>query len=96
MLKTISAIATAAVVAGGLVTFPSLSAQVEAHSQAPAAKADRIDIRMPGETCSQQAWPYLASDCLRDNSRPMGQARAVRVVSTDRTPVEAATAAKTR
>lgn len=96
MLRTVSAIAIAAVVAAGLVAFPSLSAPVEARSHAPAAKGDRLDVRPLGAACSQHAWPYFESNCLRDNSRPMGQARTVRMVSTERSPVEPATAAIVR
>ncbi len=84
MLKTGYAIAAAAIVAACLVTFPSLSPQVEARSSAPGAKSDRADARPLGSECSQRAWPYFEAACLRDARNPFGQAGEVRIVSADR------------
>jgi hypothetical protein len=54
------------------------------ESQTPPPKADRIDFRPVGAACSQNAWPYFETNCLRDRNNAMGTARAVRVISTDR------------
>ena len=81
MLKTIYAIAAAAVIAAGFVTFPSLSPQVEARSVVQGAKADRADTRPLANACSQQGWPYFEAACLRDTRNPYGEARPVRFVS---------------
>jgi hypothetical protein len=96
MLKTISAIAAAAAIAAAITAWPSLSARVEASSPVPAVQTDRIGIGQPGPSCTRQVWPYYELECLRDTNRPMGQARAVRVVTTDRNPNEPATAAALR
>jgi len=80
MRNTVYAIVAAAIVAAGLVIFPSLSQQVQARSPAPGAKSDRADMRPLGVDCSQHAWPYFETACLRDVRLPFGQAREVRVV----------------
>jgi len=84
MIKTVYAIAVAAIVAACFVAFPSLSFQVEASSPLPGAKADRADMRPLGTDCSQNAWPYFEAACLRDASRPLAQPQQVRIVPTDR------------
>lgn len=84
MLKSVYAIVAAAVVAAGLVMFPSLSPQVEARAPVPGAKSDRADARPLATACSQRAWPYFEAACLRDARNPFGQAREVRIVSADR------------
>lgn len=83
MLKAIYAVATAAVVAACIVAFPSLSAQVQAGALALSAKTDRADTRPLAVDCSQRAWPYFETDCLRDTRNPQGQARQVRFVTVD-------------
>jgi hypothetical protein len=47
-------------------------------------KSDRLDFRPTGQDCSPQAWPYYETNCLRDRSRFAGQAKPVRVITTDR------------
>jgi hypothetical protein len=84
MLKTVYAVAVSAIVAACIVGFPSLSAQVEANSPTPGAKADRADIRPIGKDCSERAWPYFEASCLRDTNNRLGQPREVRFVSADR------------
>jgi len=84
MLKSVYAVTAAAIVAAALVTFPSLSPQVEARSPVPGAKSDRADVRPLGMVCSQRAWPYVESACLRDARNPFGHARDVRIISADR------------
>lgn len=83
MIKTLYAIATAAIVAACFVAFPSLSFQVEAQSLALGAKADRADIRPLGRDCSQNAWPYFEASCLRDARNPLSTPREARLVSAD-------------
>ena len=51
-------------------------------------KADRIDYRPLGSACSQNAWPYFETNCLRDRNQAMGEARPVRVIATDRAGVK--------
>ena len=84
MLKTVYAIAAAAIVATSFVGTLSLSPQVEARGSLPGVKADRADTRPLAKDCSQQAWPYFEPACLRDTRHPYGQAREVRVISADR------------
>jgi hypothetical protein len=84
MLKSVYAIAAAAIVAAAFATTLSLTQPVEARGSVPGAKADRADLRPLGGDCSQNAWPYFEAACLRDAREPFGQARQVRIVSTDR------------
>jgi hypothetical protein len=84
MIKTVSAVAFAAIVAACFVAFPSLSPQVEASSPVPGAKGDRADVRPLGTDCGQNAWPYFDAACMRDPRSPLLQVREVRMVSTDR------------
>ncbi|MFZ3359217.1 MAG: hypothetical protein WCA56_19430 [Xanthobacteraceae bacterium] len=81
MIKTVYAIAVAAIVAACFVAFPSLSFQVQASSPVPGAKADRADLRPLGSDCSQRAWPYFEAACLRDARYPLQQPAQVRVVA---------------
>jgi hypothetical protein len=86
MIKTVYAIAIAAIAAACFVAFPSLSFQVEASSSAVGAKGDRADIRPLGTDCGQKAWPYFDAACLRDARNPLVTPRDVRTVFADRTP----------
>jgi hypothetical protein len=80
--KTISAIAAAAIGAAVILALPGFSPQVEAGTgtHSPAVKGDRLT----GAACSQRAWPYYEPQCLRDAKNVRGQARVVRIVSTDK------------
>ena len=88
MFKAIAAIVTAAVVAALVIVLPGLP-EVSAHTpdqagvREPAAKADRLPVPALGATCSPRAWPYYERDCLFA-ARWHGDARKVRVVTTDR------------
>jgi hypothetical protein len=84
MLKTVYAIVAAALIAAAFVAFPSLSPQVEARSVVQGAKADRADTRPLANQCSQYGWPYFEAACLRDTRNAYGEARRVRLVSSDR------------
>jgi hypothetical protein len=85
MLKAAYAVAAAAIVAGAFVAFLSFAMQAEANAHSPGTKSDRADTRPLAADCSQRAWPYFEVSCLRDTRNPYGQARQVRLVSTDRT-----------
>jgi hypothetical protein len=84
MLKTVYAVAVAAIGAACFVAFPSLSFRVEANSSVLAAKGDRADVRPLGTDCGQNAWPHFDAACLRDARNPMVTPRDVRFVSADR------------
>jgi len=86
MLKIAYAIVAAAIVAACLIAVPSLSPQVQARAPVLGAKGDRVDARPLGTACSQHEWPYFEAACVRDAKNPFGEARAVRIVSTDRLP----------
>jgi hypothetical protein len=58
---------------------------VEASVPQALAKADRLDIRVVGKDCSQQAWPNFEASCLRATGSKM-LIREARLVSADRTP----------
>ncbi|MFY9835940.1 MAG: hypothetical protein WAK55_05630 [Xanthobacteraceae bacterium] len=68
MIKTASAIVAAALVAACLVSFPSLSSRVDAHSSPPGTNGDRADVRPLG--CGEKAWPYFDAACVRDARAP--------------------------
>jgi hypothetical protein len=84
MMKPIY-IVVAALIAAAIVGLPTLS-QVQAHAPVLGAKGDRVDARPLGAACSQREWPYYEVGCLRDAKYPFGEARQVRMVSTDRLP----------
>jgi hypothetical protein len=84
--RTLSAIAAAAVGAALVMALPGFSPAVEAGTVDPIVKTDRLDSRPLGTDCTEQAWPYYGAGCLRDRSQATGQARVVRLVTTDRLP----------
>ncbi len=83
MVKTLYAIIAAAVVAACLVLSPSLSPTVEAGAPAASGKSDRADTRPLGMECSQRAWPYYETSCLRDTANRLAQPREVRLIGMD-------------
>jgi hypothetical protein len=85
MIKTASAIVVAAIIAACLVSFPSLSSQVDAHSSLPGAKVDRADAKPLRIDCGEKAWPYFDAAWMRDARAPLAQPRDVRIVSVDAT-----------
>jgi hypothetical protein len=87
MLKTIYAVAAAAIVAACLTLSPSLSPSVEAGAPAVDGKADRADTRPLGKDCSQHAWPYYEASCLRDTSNRLAEPREVRFVPMNQQPI---------
>ena len=84
MYKTLSMIAAAAMGAAVVTFMPTFAPVADAGTPPQIVKADRIDFRPIGKACSEQAWPYYEAKCLRDRMQPGGQARTVRVISTDR------------
>jgi hypothetical protein len=84
--RVVSAIAAAALGAAVVMALPGFSPAVEAGTSDPIVKTDRLDARPLGSECTQQAWPYYGANCLRDRSQAAGQARVVRLVTTDRLP----------
>ena len=85
MIKAVSAVAVAAVVAAALTLLPGFAPQVEAGVPQPLAKSDRLDIRPIGRDCSQQAWPNFEAACLR-TAGTRHSVRQARLVTADRTP----------
>ena len=65
MIKALSAVAFAALIAAALTILPGFAPTVEASVPQALAKGDRLDIRPVGKDCSQQAWPNFEASCLR-------------------------------
>jgi hypothetical protein len=94
MIKLGAAVLVASFLAGLAVTAPGVTPQVEARAvEAPTVEADtyaikgeRMEVRNYGTACSERGWPYFETSCLRDTNSPSHEARAVRVVGTDRVP----------
>ena len=82
MIRALSAVAIAAMIAAGLTFVPAFVPQVEASAPQVLAKADRLDIR---PDCSQQAWPNFEASCLRA-AGSKALIRQARLVTADRTP----------
>jgi hypothetical protein len=89
MIKALSAIAVAALIATALTILPGFAPTVEASVPQALAKGDRLDIRPVGKDCSQQAWPNFEASCLRvagAKSTSKANIREARLVTADRTP----------
>jgi hypothetical protein len=84
--RILSAVAAAALGAAVVMALPGFSPAVEAGTSDPIVKTDQLDHRPLGGECTEQAWPYFGANCLRDRTREGGQARTVRLVTTDRLP----------
>ncbi len=83
MIKLGAAVLVASFVAGLAVTAPGATAQVESHTYA--IKGERmVEVRNYGPACSDRGWPYFEFKCLHDANSPTREARAVRMVGTDR------------
>ena len=82
--RVLSAIVAAAVGAALMMALPGFSPAVEAGTSEPIVKTDRNDVRPLANVCTEQAWPYYGANCLRGQAT--GQARMVRLVTTDRLP----------
>ena len=86
MIKTLSAVAIAALVAAALTVLPGFAPQVEASVPHALAKGDRLDIRTVGTGCSEKAWPNFEASCLRVAGTKNSTIREARLVTADRTP----------
>ena len=85
MIKALSAITFAALIATALTVLPGFAPTVEASVPQALAKGDRLDIRPVGRSCSQQAWPNFEASCLRV-AGTKSMIREARLVTADRTP----------
>lgn len=86
--KILPAIAAMALGAAVVLALPGFSHEADASTPAKVVKGDRLDVRPLGKDCTQQAWPYYETTCLRDRTQSTGgQARPVRMVTTDRLSV---------
>jgi hypothetical protein len=89
MIKALTAITFAALIATALTILPGFAPTVEASVPQALAKGDRLDIRSVGKDCSQQAWPNFEASCLRAAGAKSGtksMIREARLVTADRTP----------
>ena len=86
MYKVFAAIAAAAILAALVVMVPGMTAKVEASTPKAGTKGDRLDYKAYGTACSQRGWPYFETGCLRNLTSPTREAKAVRLVTTDRLP----------
>ncbi|MBR1155450.1 MULTISPECIES: hypothetical protein [unclassified Bradyrhizobium] len=85
MIKALTAITFAALIATALTILPGFAPSVEASVPQALAKGDRLDIRTVGKDCSQQAWPNFEASCLRA-AGSKSLIREARLVTADRTP----------
>jgi hypothetical protein len=84
-LKLFSGLAAMAFGAAMVLALPGFSPEADASTHAKVVKSDRLDFRLTGKDCSQQAWPYYEANCLRDRNQVVGgQVKAVRLITTDR------------
>jgi len=72
MIKALSAVAIAALIAGAITLLPSFAPQVEAGVVEPTVKADRLPGRTLSPACAEQNWPNIDASCLR-----RGDAKAI-------------------
>ena len=85
MIKALTAITFAALIATALTILPGFAPTVEASVPQALAKADRLDVRTVGKDCSQQAWPNFEASCLR-TAGSKSVVKEARLVTADRTP----------
>ena len=85
MIKALSAVAVAAVIAAALTILPGFAPQVEASVPQALAKSDRLDIRPIGRDCSGQAWPNFEAACLR-SAGGKAAVHEARLVTANRMP----------
>ncbi len=67
-----------------MTLLPGASDKVSASAPLNSGKGDRLDVRVVGPACSEQAWPYFEATCTKDRRQPMSQAKPARIVSPDR------------
>ena len=89
MIKVFIVIVFAVLMVIALIILPGFAPTVEASVPQALAKGDRLDIRLVGKDCSQQAWPNFEAFCLRvagAKSTAPSIIREARLVTADRTP----------
>ena len=86
--KAIAVLLASAGIVGGATAFSgaseTVSVTVPIQSTVQSTKGDRLDIRATGRDCSQLAWPYYETNCVKDRRQAMSQARDARIVTADR------------
>ena len=74
----IASVTAATLIAAVIALAPS----TEVKASAPTAgKSESLPIQKYGPSCSQEAWPFYESECVRDYRQANGQAAKVRTVS---------------
>jgi hypothetical protein len=82
--RSVSAIALAALLAGGATVLPNFSGEGCQRAD-PQRQGRPADIRAIGTQCSDRAWPYFEANCLRDKRVALGKAaQTARIVTADR------------
>ena len=62
MVKSLSALATFALLGALVIALPGL---MEAGGLAVLAKGDQLEVQATTSNCSTQVWPDFAASCLR-------------------------------
>jgi hypothetical protein len=71
-----------------LVTLiPGFAPEVSARTADKAVLAQPVTAKESVTVCTE-SWPYYQPACLHDSRQPGGRARAVRVISTDRSAIK--------
>jgi len=85
MIKAVSAIAIAALVAAALALLPGFAPEIKASLSHALDMGNWLDIRLVTTDWSQQTWPNFEPACLKvaGSNSPIKQAR---LVTADRTP----------
>ena len=65
MVKSLSALATFALLGASVIALPGFAPKLEAGEVAVLAKGDRLEVRATSSNCSTQVWPDFAASCLR-------------------------------
>jgi hypothetical protein len=71
---------TGVILTAAVVVFAAPSTEVKANSPSP-GNSDSFPVQKFGPSCSQEAWPFYESECVRDYRQASGQAVKVRHVS---------------
>jgi hypothetical protein len=82
MIKTFTTIAAAAVMAALITAWPA--PRVEAFTPSTGTLPS-VENAASATACTHRAWPYYGQGCATDfDARWRGEARKVRIVTTDR------------
>ena len=88
MLKTITAALFLALIVEATSIAPGFTGMIDPIGPQPFLKSDKLQVRPSGQTCSQAAWPYYETNCVRGGTQPSGQPRETRVVVIDHFPAK--------